>query len=305
MFLFTASLRILAILAILATYKSLHFLWTHHARPRLHGDLGLQRYMHATKGKAAWAFVIRADDPVGRALCAQLAARGFNVAMYGSDRLSLDAIRERLRREFPWNRYRVVVERSGLGMDLESGVVDDEVFVARVVEAMGGENMTVLVNNSNSAAQSPGMLSSDTMGSTLATQLTAALIPLLRRNAPSLFINLASIAAPDEVQMPRCASCGAPSSCVEDGVNVVSYRLGDYAAGDEQPSYLKPSPETLASVIPRHAGVERGGGRGQSHAGVVVPYWPHAVLHMKDEALPGWALELGRDLWKGEKTLKW
>ncbi|KAI4861547.1 hypothetical protein F4820DRAFT_451841 [Hypoxylon rubiginosum] len=298
-------------LAILAAHKAFRFLWTHHARPWAQGDIGVLRYLHGTKGKPAWALVTRAaacDDlnvgnvGLGRALCFELAARGFNVVMHGGDRMALDAMKEGLEREFPWNRYRIVVENSGVEAEAETQGAANEVLVARVADAMEGENLTVLVNNTTTV---PGRAHGGVgRATTIATQLTAALIPLLRRNAPSLVVNIASVAAPrDEMlQMPVCASCGAPRTYARDSIDVASYRLGDSAIGDERPSYFRPSPETLACAVLRHAGVEHDGGKGRSYAGAIVPYLPHAVLYMSSEALPEWALGWARELWeKGEE----
>ncbi|KAI1765172.1 hypothetical protein GGR53DRAFT_284137 [Hypoxylon sp. FL1150] len=297
-------ISLISVLPVLAVLTALRFTWT-HTKPWLQGDLGLQRYMHATKGKAAWAFVTHACDPVGQALSYQLAARGFNVAMHGSDRPALDAMKGRLEREFPWNRYRVVAERADAGAES----VVDEVFVARVAAAMDGGNLTVLVNNATTApGQAPGgdvrnlgVPSPAVTEETFAMRLAAALIPLLRRNAPALVVNLASVTAPEEMQMPLCPSCGAPTACARDGINVVSYRLGGLASGDERPSLFTPSTETLACAALRYAGVGHGGDEGWNYT---FPYWPHAMLYMKDEALPGWASELARNVWERGKKLK-
>ncbi|KAI0179358.1 hypothetical protein GGR52DRAFT_579260 [Hypoxylon sp. FL1284] len=158
--------------------------------PVLRGDLDLQRYLHARKGRPAWALVTGAAGPGGRAMCVALAARGFNVVVQGigtddsnEDVRALDA----LRRRFPWNKYRVI--RPG-----------GEDAVARVVKVMQIDNLTVIINNNSSdvtttTATEKKARRRDSAEAVFAAQLAAALVPLLRRNAPALVVNIEPVAA--------------------------------------------------------------------------------------------------------------
>ncbi|KAI1401651.1 hypothetical protein F4819DRAFT_508163 [Hypoxylon fuscum] len=236
------------------------------------GDLELMRYLHASNGKPAWAFVACAIDPIGQAMCFELAARGFNLVMYGHDRQQLGATKAKLEKDYPWNKYRIVLSDTYA----ESGSAEE--LAIRIAHSLEHENLTVLVNNFTATGQThenSATLDRDAK-KTFPMQLTTALISLLRRNAPSLVLNIVSMVANrDDVEPLLCSSCGTFRSCEKNNIDMMSYRLGESAAGDEQPSYLKPDPKALASAILRHAGA--GLGRPST---AVIPYWPHAMQHM-------------------------
>lgn len=283
--------------ALFGTYAALGFIWP-HARPLVAGDDALTtRYMHATKGKPAWALVTDAGSPIGRAQCSELAARGFNIVLYSSSSTTpgvaqhekeLGAIRDELLRAYPENKYRIVVGGASTGIEGKSGVVAE--FAGRVVGSLEDVNLTVVVNNVRNTEMGCDAEGADI---TLPPELMAALIPLLRRSTPALVINVA-ISPSDTgiVEVPLCSFCDVSKSSSRGGtdaeVDVVSCFLGEVtSSGQDAVSLIRPTPPDLAKAVLLHAGYSRNRGRGAS----VYPYLPDALLQVMRERLPTWAMD--------------
>ncbi|KAI2625609.1 hypothetical protein GGR54DRAFT_506717 [Hypoxylon sp. NC1633] len=202
--------------ALYAAYKSLSFVLL-YAHPWATADPALTWYLHATKGKPAWALVAIAvtDHPanLSRATAFELAGRGFNVVLYGvgANAAKLKALRTELAARHPENKYRLVIAdgdagtvESSAGMreqEQEQGQEGDD-FVARVVRSLRDVNLTVLVTGS------------DTNNATTAipTHLITALIPLLSRSTPAIIINLVHTTPSPLVSPFHLPSSPAPSS---------------------------------------------------------------------------------------------
>ncbi|OTA91215.1 hypothetical protein M434DRAFT_389157 [Hypoxylon sp. CO27-5] len=285
--------------ALYATYAALGFIWP-HARPLVAGDDALTtRYMHATKGKPAWALVTDAESPIGRAQCSELAARGFNVVLYSSSSTTstsgeaqqqkeLGAVRDELLKAYPENKYRIVVGGASSHIETKSGAAAE--FANRVAGSLEDVNLTVLVNNVRSM---DGDCDAEDVDTTLPPELMVALMPLLRRNAPALLVNVAvSPLDAGIVEVPLCSFCDSSNSFPRGGadaeVDVVSCYLGDVtSSGQDAVSFIRPTPPDLARAVLLHAGYSRSRGRNA----VVYPYLPDALLQVMRERLPTWAMD--------------
>ncbi|KAI1140229.1 hypothetical protein F5Y05DRAFT_424132 [Hypoxylon sp. FL0543] len=281
--------------ALCAAHAALAFVWP-HARPLVAGDDALTtRYMHATRGRPAWALVADAAGPVGRALCLELAARGFNVVLYGAwgaqqQRERLEGVRDELVRGFPENKYRIIVA-DGDGV----GVAE---FTERVVRSLTDVNLTLVVDGFGGAWKDCGAEGAD---AALPGELMAALVPLLRRNAPALVLNVAASppATTGAAKTPLRFCYGATQALSQDGVDVdlVSCCLGEVSTGGRDAvSLTRPTPRALARAVLAHAGYSwsKGGGA------VVYPYLPDDLLQVMRDTLPGWAVDRILDLVGGK-----
>ncbi|OTA70047.1 hypothetical protein K449DRAFT_459864 [Hypoxylon sp. EC38] len=284
--------------ALYATYAALGFIWP-HARPLVAGDDALAtRYMHATKGKPAWALVTDAESPIGRAQCSELAARGFNVVLYSSccttsrttqQQKELGAIRNELLKAYPENKYRIVIGGASSHIDRKSDAAAE--FVNRVAGSLEDVNLTMVVNNVRSSAEMN--CDAENVDTTLPPELMAALMPLLRRNAPALLVNVAvSPLDAGIVEVPLCSFCDSSNSFSRGGadaeVDVVSCYLGDVtSSGQDAVSFIRPTPPDLARAVLLHAGYSRSRGRNA----VVYPYLPDALIQTMRERLPTWVMD--------------
>ncbi|KAI1418492.1 hypothetical protein F5Y13DRAFT_176573 [Hypoxylon sp. FL1857] len=270
------------------------YIWP-HARPYVSGDDALTtRYMHATKGRPAWALVVDASGPMGRALCFELAARGFNVVLYSNSyggavarQQELLAVRDELLRAYPENKYRIVVADGNVeGGSRKCGVVGD--FADRVATSLEDVNLTVVVNSMKNTGKSCEAEDADTA---LPVNLMAALMPLLRRNAPALVVNVAaSPSAPGITETPLCSFCDVSKASSHDGVDVdvVPCCLGEVATnGRDAVLLIRPTPRALARAVLSHAGYSwsRGG------SATAYPYLPDGLLQMMRDALPECAID--------------
>ncbi|OTA98609.1 hypothetical protein M426DRAFT_258433 [Hypoxylon sp. CI-4A] len=248
-----------------------------HARPYLYagGFHPLVRYLHATKAKPAWALVTNANGPIGRALCFELAERGFNVVLFacaaaatgpaGGKKIAeeeLGKIREELLKVRPENKYRVVVadaqeqeqKKAQKNDDAKSAASAD--FAAEVVRSLEDVNLTVVVDNRHDA----NGVETPRAGEAEARWL-ALLEPVLKRNVPALVVGV--------YRKPTVF-------LLKDGdIDSVSYVLGDMALRTEDMSLAQPTPQAMAHSILVHAASD--GSRGIT---LVHPYWFHDVLRV-------------------------
>lgn len=100
---------------------------------------GLPRYLrqHAD-GEYSWALVTGASDGIGRALCNELTARGFNVVLHGRNETKLARFREELEATYPHRHFRTVT------VDASSFSLTD---IDRIVAQVADIPLTVLINN--------------------------------------------------------------------------------------------------------------------------------------------------------------
>jgi 17beta-estradiol 17-dehydrogenase / very-long-chain 3-oxoacyl-CoA reductase len=100
---------------------------------------GLHKYsrQHAN-GEGSWALVTGASDGIGRALCSELSARGFNVILHGRNEAKLARVREELEAAQPKQHFRTVTA------DASSFSQAD---IDRIVVQVSDIPLTVLINN--------------------------------------------------------------------------------------------------------------------------------------------------------------
>ncbi|KAJ4304714.1 hypothetical protein N0V90_000241 [Kalmusia sp. IMI 367209] len=100
---------------------------------------GLPKYLRQhPNGDASWALVTGASDGIGRALCTELAAWGFNVVLHGRNEAKLQKCREELEAAFPKRHFRMVA------VDASNFIQAD---IDRVVASVSDVPLTVLINN--------------------------------------------------------------------------------------------------------------------------------------------------------------
>lgn len=240
-------------------------------------DAPLTRFLHAARGKPAWAFVVGVgQEPIARELCFELAACGFNIVLYGTGsgyrggegtRQKLLAFRAELLKANPENKYRVVV----VDTDAQGEAVKR--FAARVGESLKDANLTMLIDCIGDA---DGMV---------LPQLKAVLVSLLKRNTPALIINVASSMAGSGNGAQACYSYRRSEDLSKDGVNVVSCHIDDVAVGYKEKSlFRRPEPRALAETVLLHAA-------SSGRNAIVYPRWPQAILQMTRKTMLGMAVE--------------
>jgi 17beta-estradiol 17-dehydrogenase / very-long-chain 3-oxoacyl-CoA reductase len=156
---------------------------------------GLPKYL-PKNGEPGWALVTGASDGIGRALCGELSARGFDVVLHGRNAGKLDRVRDELQARHPERKFRTVTADAA-----KFGPADIE----RIVGAVKDVPLTILVNNVGGT----GALSANFMGFEDTTpaeieavfsvnvlfplQLTRALLPRLQTTPnPTLVVTVGS-----------------------------------------------------------------------------------------------------------------
>ncbi|EME39723.1 hypothetical protein DOTSEDRAFT_180431 [Dothistroma septosporum NZE10] len=154
----------------------------------------LDIYRHCASG--SWALVTGGTDGIGLGFTDAFLACGFNVLVHGRNPEKLERLRSDLQLRYP-------------GLSIETVVADastpDEAFqaVAKKAADLPGR-LTVLVNNVGGQSTKPqhtnlwnmphAAIESDmNINARFPTHLTRALMPLLRRNGPSLIANCGSV----------------------------------------------------------------------------------------------------------------
>ncbi|KAI9665900.1 MAG: hypothetical protein M1821_003835 [Bathelium mastoideum] len=267
---------------------------TLYARPS-----SLPRYNPSPKQRPAWALVTGATDGIGRALAEELARQGFHVLLHGRNPTKLDATRAYIEKTVPGSRCEIV--------QADAATAGDEDFtrIRAQVELLTYENdrssgLRVLVNNVGGIPHAPVYAPLHTLSGAdvdgdmavnarFPTRITLALLPLLRRNTPSLVLNIGSMAG--EVFPPYLSvyvgckaynvafSAGLASECALEspGVEVLGLSVGevDTAGHRAELGLFAPDARTFARAALRRVGCRRR---------VVNGYFWHAVQ--------GWFLTL-------------
>ncbi|KAI1483058.1 hypothetical protein F4774DRAFT_416648 [Daldinia eschscholtzii] len=249
-------------------------------------DAPMTKFLHAARGKPAWAFVAGAgQDPVPQELCFGLAARGFNVVLYGvgvgsgsgsCDSMAavqrLEALRAKLLKAYPENKYRIVVADAAAPRDAEEG------FIAEVVGSLEGVNLTVLVN---CIGEDGGGIA----GGIVPPQLNAALISLLKRSAPALVINVTPSTVDHGNGTQLCSPHKGSEDISHDGVSIVSCSLEGAAASSQgKLSLPRLTSRDLAEAVLLYAA-------SNGKDGIVYPHWTQAMLRMTRKTLLGMAAD--------------
>lgn len=179
-----------------ASYHMLTSVWIYLVRPS-----SLPRYLHAKP--ASWALVTGASDGIGRSIAEELLKRGFNVLLHGRNEKKLSDLRAKLLQAHSGRRIELLV------LDASRPGIDYDAIVSQI-KALDGK-LTILVNNVGGIPTSPKYLPIDkvpgedldicmAINTQFPTRLTAALLPLLKANKPSLILNCGSNAG--EIGVP-------------------------------------------------------------------------------------------------------
>ncbi|KAJ2978671.1 hypothetical protein NQ176_g3687 [Zarea fungicola] len=282
----------------------------------------MARYAHPSNGQPPWALVTGASDGIGRGFAAELAKQGFNVVLHGRNHAKLSSVMLQLQERHPDRSFRVLVAdaskiaclnciRPGYGHMHTHGTdnppadtppVDFDALRA----ALDDLNLTVLVNNAGGGALNPTFLSlgessearitgNVSLNALFPLHLTRALLPTLRRNSPSLVVNVSSLA---DSGLPLLVSYSASKRFLltmteavvremkllgrGSDVELLGVRVGkttNTAYFTEKPSFFTPDSQTMARASLEKAGYGHG---------IVVGYWTHALQHLFINAMPLW-----------------
>ncbi|KAF4869476.1 Very-long-chain 3-oxoacyl-CoA reductase [Colletotrichum siamense] len=278
----------------------------------------LSRYAHtSSNGKAPWALVTGASDGIGHALAHELAMQGFNVVIHGRNHSKLSAALSRLQATHPERSFRLLIadastvpcmnciesEHPSSTGDPSQNPLDFNAIQAYLSDL----HLTVLINNAGGGALNPICLplsessaaritGNVSLNALFPLHLTRVLLPILRRNAPALVMNISSMA---DKGFPLLASYSASKQFLmnmtravglelrlddsDKQVEMLGVRIGrvtDVSHCKEPPSLFTPDSQTMA-----RAALARSG-RGN---GIVVGYWAHALQQLGSSLLPAWA----------------
>ncbi|GAB7349444.1 hypothetical protein MBLNU459_g8550t1 [Dothideomycetes sp. NU459] len=189
--------------AAFIAYKLATFAWI-YLRPS-----SLHRYHHGEPG-SKWALVTGASDGIGQGFAESLSAEGFNVLLHGRNPEKLAGVKERLEKRFPALQYRIVT----------ADAFDQQVDLEKIASAARGlpGKLTILVNNVGGQPLEPNFPCMTeieasyvdkiiNLNARFPIQLTAALLPLLSTNSPSLVMNVSSMAGVMGVPYLTVYSC--------------------------------------------------------------------------------------------------
>lgn len=248
----------------------------------------LPRYKHA--GKESWALVTGATDGIGFGFAQELCSRGFNVFIHGRSQEKLLRRQGELQAQFPDAKIKVVVyDAVNLSDDID----------ALIATEIGDARLTVLVNNvGGDGTGFPSLAEMDyqsvnriiTLNATFMTQITRVLLPILKRNGPSLIINVSSAAS---YGMPWLSvysgskgyvdsishSLDAELTAEKTSVEALALRVGNVQSqgNRSETSLFTPDARTMA-----RAGLNRVGcGRI-----LIWGYWPHVLQGLAMSVLP-------------------
>ncbi|KXH69573.1 short chain dehydrogenase [Colletotrichum salicis] len=278
----------------------------------------LSRYAHnSSNGDAPWALVTGASDGIGRAFASELAMQGFNIVIHGRNHAKLSAVASDLQTKCPESSFRILVadasavpcvncsgaERPSQPGDSSQAPLDFESIQAELREL----HLTVVVNNAGGGPTNPVFsplieCSMDRINSNISLNalfplhLTRVLLPTLQQNAPSMVMNISSMA--DQgfpllvaysaskqflMNMTRAVGLEFKLDDMANSVEMLGVRVGrvtDVSHLKEASSLFTPDSQTMA-----RAALARSG-RGH---GIVVGYWGHALQQAASSFLPMWA----------------
>ncbi|KAI0162913.1 short chain dehydrogenase/reductase [Pestalotiopsis sp. NC0098] len=268
---------------------------------------GLHRYAHRSpRGEEPWAFVTGASDGIGRAFAQELAKNGFNVVLHGRRHEKLGRAVSQLQQLFPHRSFRILVaDACNVGClpslnDERPVAVDPNLLPVVNFDAIRQElddiHLTVLINNAGGGPTNPVCLSvmdspepkitgNISLNALFPLQLARALLPNMVRNAPSMVVNISTMA---DQGFPLIASYSASKAFIMaatralrlemkiagQDVEVLGIRVGRVtgARGCKEPvSLFVPNAEIMARSALARSGCD---------SGIVVGYWAHAVQQL-------------------------
>jgi len=175
----------------------------------------LHRY---NKDQKSWALVTGASGGIGAEFARELCQQGFNVIIHDRSSTKLENIKAELTEEFPNSAVKIAI--SDLLDRINASAVTDQVLAS-----VGGLPLTVLINNiggingivkpqfksfENYTTQEIG--DAIDLNDRFSMQLKNALFPILKKNEPSLIINIGSMAA--NMKMPYLAVYSATKAAL-------------------------------------------------------------------------------------------
>ncbi|KAI0549282.1 short chain dehydrogenase [Xylaria curta] len=278
----------------------------------------LSIYAHKSKsGEEPWAMVTGASRGIGYALACELATCGFNVVLHGRDDERMSRIASELQMAFPSRSFRVIIadaetvacktylDASKLPGDSRPAPLDFDAIQRKLQDI----HLTILINNAGGGLANPTFIpltecseervtGNVSLNALFPLHLTRALLPTLIRHAPSLVINISSMA---DQGFPLLVSYGASKAFLMtatrslrlememeglgNSVEILGVRLGKVtgAGGFTEPaSIFLPTAETMAKAILARAGYANG---------IVAGYWGHALQQVMSSLfllLPQW-----------------
>ncbi|PGH23286.1 hypothetical protein AJ80_02702 [Polytolypa hystricis UAMH7299] len=239
----------------------------------------LPKYLHS---KESYALVTGSTDGIGRGFVYELCERGFNIVLHGRNPQKLARIEDQLKKEFPQRKFRTLLFDASQSTE----------SLDRLIQPLQDIEITVLVNNVGGGQARSMFLSVQdhtreeidrtiNINARFMAQLTRLMLPILKRNSPSLVMNISSVAA---LGLPLVCVYGATKGFVETfskglkmemmagghQVDVMSVRVGSVqsASHDVPTSFFVPTARPMA-----RAALARVGCGSVS----VLAYWPHRI----------------------------
>ncbi|CAL5042498.1 unnamed protein product [Urochloa decumbens] len=253
-----------------------------------------------------WAVVTGATDGIGRAVALELARRGLHLVLVGRSPEKLARVGKEVRAAAPACKVRsVAFDLAATGDDARRGV-------ARVVAAVEGRDVGVLVNNAGATYPCAAYFHEVEervweavvrVNVEAATRITRAVVPLMAARGRGAVVNVGSGSSVVVPAFPLYAVYAASKAYVDQFSRSLSVEYKQYGV-DVQcqiPLYVAtkmspvkgdspfiPSPEEYAKAALRCIGYEAR----------CVPYWRHSVQWflaslVPDAALNQWRLQIG------------
>jgi 17beta-estradiol 17-dehydrogenase / very-long-chain 3-oxoacyl-CoA reductase len=273
----------------------------------------LHQYNHHQK---SFALVTGATGGIGAGFAGELCQQGFNVIIHGRSSTKLERIKAELNKEFPDSIVKLAIA-DALDRDNSSAAID------QVVASVRDLPLTVLINNIGgiNGIVKPQFKSfenhntqeiDDTidLNNRFSMQLTNALFPILKKNEPSLVINIGSMVA--DMKMPYLAvysatktalmawsaNLGAEMRLEGRKIEVLGILVGDTSTPGRHgipASYTVPTAGVMAASALKRVGCGRD---------AVPGYFPHAPQQSSLALVPGWlaAIVVGREATKLRDT---
>ncbi|KAH8893089.1 NAD(P)-binding protein [Thozetella sp. PMI_491] len=254
----------------------------------------------------SWALITGSGSGIGRSLAFELAGRGFNIVLHGSNTAKLQKVQEELRAAHPSRAVRMLVfdarqcallDRTELGARLDEVAKSLEDIPLRIlINNVGMPQGRPEIRTAFDAIQTftyDDLLQNASGNAIFPLLLTRAVYPQLVRLQPALIVNLGSIAAlgfplfpsygPAKAFTMESAAELRLESLVEGyDIEVLSVNLMSAtgtATIKDPVSFMLPHADTFAKAVVRCIGC------GYPN---VMPYLPHAVFVWVLEAMPLW-----------------
>ncbi|KAK1757999.1 putative short chain dehydrogenase protein [Echria macrotheca] len=259
----------------------------------------LHRYLHrGDSAQTSWALVTGASDGIGKALCYELAATGFNVVLHGRNPSKLEAVQNSLSSTFPSRAFRTIVA---------DATICTEDAIQAIANRVSDLQLTVVINNAGGTPVSAPngdiykrldeyshkeVADTVNMNVVFPTMLSNALLPLMIRNGGrGVIIMIGSVAARG---FPLIAPYGAGKAYLRVlsealgqemhmagyDVEVICMPLGGVTGVQaiwQKPSLFTPHATTAAKKILARVGC----GRSE-----IMPHWPHALQRLLTDLIP-------------------